>query len=369
MNEDLLAPLRDADVRPPRVDLQQAMRTGRRRQKARYTAAAVTALAAAVVATVAIGTFTGRPQTMPVDRTPVPLPTSTIAPPLGECTLSMDTAPYADRYPWVVLDDTWQVAVHLDAPGTAPVEAVRYTGGRVEHIPGVPSGFQVTHANRAGDFAGVSVKNERGWVYRDGRFTRLKLPDGATGIALDGMNEAGDLVGTVIPRDASQRAAVVWPGGHPDRPRALDTPAGQSSRAYGIAWDGSVVGEVFEGDTVTPFLWHPDGIGVPLSGGGAGVTGLTGDWAVGPHVRWNIRTGQTDVIKGLDGSGAVDVYGRVFGNSDTADHHQVVWINGAVQPVPQRFDGWNVQFQAVRGDGRQMYGLSTSGKGWVRWDC
>lgn len=370
MLEDLLTPLRDADVRPPRVDLQQAIRVGRRRRRLRHaTIAGLTAVAVLATA-VAVTAVTGRPQSMPAERTPAPLPTSTVAPPLGECTLSKDTAPYVSRHPWVVLDDAWRVAVYLDAPGTAPVEAVRYADGRVERIPDVPSRFQLTNVNRAGDFAGVDVNSERAWVYRDGRFTRLELPEGATAVSLTDMNDAGDLLGIVSTAGTLGFEAVVWPGGRPGRPRVLDIPDGRSSRAYGLAWDGTVVGEVFQGDDVTPFLWHPDGTGAPLPMPAAppeevAVTGLTGDWAVGPGVRWNIRTGRADAVEGIDGSGVVDMYGRIYSLSEP----QVVWINGTLQPLPQSFDGHKVQFQAVRDDGRQMYGMSAFDSTWVRWDC
>ncbi|MDG6100979.1 hypothetical protein Daura_01400 [Dactylosporangium aurantiacum] len=370
MHEDLLTPLRDADVRPPRVDLGQAIRVGRRRRRIRHATVAGLTAAAVLATAVAVTAVTGRPQSMPAERTPRPLPTSTVAPPLGECSLSKDTAPYASRRPWVVLDDAWRVAVHLDAPGTAPVEAVRYKDGRVERIPDVPSRFQLTNVNGAGDFAGVDVNNERAWVYRDGRFSRLKLPEGATSVALTDMNEAGDLLGIVSTQATLGFEAVVWPGGRPGQPRVPAIPQGRSSRAYGLAWDGTVVGEVFLGDVVTPYLWHPDGSGEPLPmpaghEGDVAVTGLTGDWAVGPGVRWNIRTGRADAVEGIDGSGFVDMYGRIYGLSDP----QVVWINGTVRPLPQSFGGHKVQFQNIRDDGQQMYGLSGYDSTWVRWDC
>ncbi|MEV0134946.1 hypothetical protein AB0H83_41655 [Dactylosporangium sp. NPDC050688] len=375
MHEDLLSPLRDAGVRPPRVDLRQAIRVGRRRRRMRHAAVAGLTAAAVLATTVAVSAVTGRPQSMPAERTPVPLPTSTVAPPLGECSMSKDTAPYVSRHPWVELDRSWRVAVHLDAPGTQPVEAVRYTDGRVERIKGVPSDFRLTNVNRAGDFAGVNGANDRAWVYRDRRFTRLVLPDGATDVSLTDINDAGDLLGTVATKQPSRFKVVVWPGGRPGRPRVLDTPDGASSRASGIAWDGTVVGDVIRGDVITPFLWHPDGTGEPLPlpaghhGEKVAVGDLTGDWAVGTGVRWNIRTGRADAVKGIDGAGVVDMYGRIFGLSDTADQHGVVWINGILVPVAQSFDGHKVYFKGVRDDGRQMYGFSAFDSTWVRWTC
>jgi hypothetical protein len=373
MHENLLAPLRETDTRPPRVDLFRAIRVGRRRRRIRRAAVAGLAAAAVLATTVAINAVGGRPQSMPVDRSPVPLPTSTVAPPLGECTLSKETAPYASRHPWVVLDHTWRVAVHLDAPGTAPVEAVRYIDGRVERIKGVPSRLQVTNANRAGDFAGVSVNVDRGWVYRDGRFSALKLPTGATHISLVDMNEAGDLLGAVDLGHPHGYQAVVWPAGRPDRPRLLEAPEGQLAQPTGIAWDGTIVGQVRGGDTVTPYLWHPDGTGEPLPvpaelGRRVEVDRLMGDWAIGhPGVRWNIRTRHADVITGLELGGVVDMYGRIYGTSE-ADGRQVVWVNGTLQPIPETFQGARADVQLVRSDGRRLSGRSTSG-GWVRWDC
>jgi hypothetical protein len=368
MTDDLLTALRDADVRPPRVDLQRAIRTGRRQRRTRHAAMAGLAVAVALAATVVIGTFAGRPQSMPANRPP--LPTSTVAPPLGECTLSVDDLPYADARPWVVLDDTWRIAVHM--AGTR--DLIRYTDGRMERLRNAPEDFKVVgSANRAGDFTTTDYREVRGWVYRHGSFAELALPSGATKVELIDINDAGDVLGTVTPADATRREAVVWTHGRPDRPRVLDTPAGLSSRAYGIAWDGTVVGEVFDGASLTSFLWHPDGTGEPLPrpaeiSQDGGVTGLVGDWAVGPDVRWNIRTGQADVIKGLDGAGIPDLYGRIFGNTDTDEHRQVVWINGTFQPMTETFNGERVQLRSVRQDGRQLSGQTTSG-GWVRWDC
>ncbi|MEV0567305.1 hypothetical protein [Dactylosporangium sp. NPDC050588] len=372
MTEDLLAPLRDPDVRPPRVDLHRAIRTGRRRRRIRNAAVAAVAVLAV---TVAIGAVRSRPQAMPADRTPVPLPTSTIAPPFGECTISKETAPWAKWHPWFVLDDTWRVVVHLEARGTGPVEAVRYVDGAVERIPDVPSRFQVTNVNRAGDFAGVNGKVERGWVYRDGRFRALTLPKSATHLALTDINEAGDLLGAVDLGNPMGYEAAVWPGGRPDRPRMLKAPAGHVARATGIAWDGLIVGELVKGDVVTPYLWHPDGTGEPLPvppeiGGKVEVTGLTGDWAVGSGVRWNIRTRHADVINGLSRRWAVvDMYGRVYGETDTPEHRQAVWVNGTLQPVPDRFEGQTAQPEAVRDDGRQLFGWSIPDNRPVRWDC
>jgi hypothetical protein len=366
MTEKLLAPLRDVDIRPTRVDLGKAVRVGRRRRRIRHAAIAGLTAAVVLATAVAVNAVTGQPRSMPADRTPVPLPTSTIAPPLGDCTPGPADAPYLSRDPWVVLDDTWRVAVHLDAPGTAPVEAVRYMDGRVERIPGVPSRLQVALVNRAGDFAGIHSKVERGWVYRNGRFTELKLPGGATHLSLIDINETGDILGSVDTGKAGGYEGVVWPAGHPDRPRLLKAPAGKLARGAGIAWDGSVVGVVIDQGRSTPYLWHPDGTGEPLPvpaelGQDVEVSNLTGDWAVGPKVRWNIRTRHADVINGMDNWSVVDVYGRVFGTTDTAERQAVVWINGTVEPLP-------ADFKFVRNDGRQLLGQASTGE-WIRWTC
>lgn len=365
MTEDLLSALRETEVRPHRVDLGEAMRAGRQRRRIRHATVAGLAAVAVLATTVVIGTLGGRPQSMPADRPP--LPTSTVAPPLGECVLAEGTQPPENEK--VVLDDTWRVAVHY--VGTRKV--VRYIDGRMEDIPDVPEASAAVSANWAGDFTLIDHREQHAWVYRDGRFAVLDPPRGATKIELIDINDAGDVLGTVTPPDASRREAVVWTHGRPDRPRVLDTPAGLSSRGYGIAWDGTVVGEVFDGASLTSYLWRPDGAGQPLPRPAGveqdgGVTGLAGDWAVGPDVRWNIRTGEVDVIKGLLGAGIPDVYGRIYGTTDTAEQRQVAWVNGTLQPMPESFNGERAQLRAVRADGRQLSGQLASG-GWVRWDC
>jgi hypothetical protein len=329
-------------------------------------AAAVAAAVAVLAVTATVGAMKGRPQALPTDRLP-PVPAPTVAPPLGDCVMTKDTSPWASRYPWVRLDSTWRVAVHLDAPnaGTAPVEAVRYIGRGVERIKGLPAGFEVTTLNRAGVFAGVST-GQRGWVYLDGEFVPLTLPEGGTGVMLTGMTDGGDLVGIVNVAGDRESAAVVWRAGQPDRPRVLDTPGGRPARAYGIAWDGTVVGEVVAADgALTPYLWRPAGGGAALPGG-TGLVGLVGDWAYGPGMRWNIRTGKGDVIDGVHGQVRIDDSGRVFGAGK--DNRPAVWINGAVRKLPATWNGAQVQIEHVRADGRLISGRSAAGV-WVRWDC
>ncbi len=80
------------------------------------------------------------------------------------------------------------------------------------------------------------------------------------------------------------------------------------------------------------------------------------------------QTGQVDVIEGLLGAGIPDVYGRIYGTTDTDGQRQVAWVNGTLQRMPDSVNGERVQLRAVRADGRQLSGQLTSGT-WMRWDC
>jgi hypothetical protein len=205
------------------------------------------------------------------------------------------------------------------------------------------------------------------------------MPPGGQAIYVRDMNDRGDIVGSVRFDDP---VAVVWPAGHPDKPRVLESPDHLNSSPAGIADDGTVVGEVFAGTSRAPYLWHADGTGeyLPLpaewatpaqapwgSGEGGAVVLLAGDWAVGPSVRWNIRTGRADLIKGLYVQGVPDMYGRLFGTTPPPELRPVVWINGTIEPIPQPA-GERVDTTLIRLDGRHLSGQNPAGH-WIEWTC
>ena len=148
----------------------------------------------------------------------------------------------------------------------APVEAVRYTDGRVERIPDVPSRFQLTNVEPGRRLRrGRRERSAAGCTATAGS-PRLELPKGATAVSLIDINEAGDVLGTVDPADAARGLRrSCGPAAGPDRPRVLDTPAGLS-----VAGVRDRLGRhrrrrgVRAVTAVTPYLWHPDGAGEPL---------------------------------------------------------------------------------------------------------
>jgi len=357
MNDDfdvtVLHSLRVTDLPPSAVDLARAARTGRRRLRLRYTAVAGVVAALILLSTVAAAVVVPRLGGTPA--VPLPVPSSTVAPPLGGCVMGPETKPWMSHVPWMVNDDSWRVAVYLDN-----VDAVRWIDGKSELIRRVPSGFMVADASRSGDFAGVDNRNKQAWVYHGGRFNRLTLPvDGV--VTVRDMNDRGDVVGVV------GATVVVWPAGHPGRPRVLTAPDAGGSAAVGIAADGTVVGNVSGG---TPFLWHPDGTGEPLptpagvAGGAVGA--LVGDWATGPGVRWNIRTGRADVVTGVAGTGTPDLYGRVYGQSTGPGAPPVAWVNGRIEAIPEP-SGEHAFVLFVRSDGRALSGSRSNGV--LEWTC
>jgi hypothetical protein len=392
----VLHSLRVTDLPPSMVDLSRAARSGRRRLRLRYAATAGVVAAVVLLGTVAIAAVIprsgGKPAVPPTSPVPSASPasptpasptsarasaTSTLAPPLGQCTIGSDPHPWVNRRPWVMIDDSWRVAVYLEGS-----VAVRWIDGSSERIRDVPAGLMVANASRSGDFAGVTNHNDKAWVYHDGRFTRLTMPPDGFGIAVSDMNDAGDIVGVVQFNGPVSHRAVVWPAGHPDQPRILAGPNTMRSRASGIAADGTVVGDVFADQTIAPYLWHPDGTGeyLPLpaewttsaqapwgSGQGGAVGSLTGDWAVGPSVRWNIRTGRADLIEGLAGQGMADMYGRVFGVTPGKNGRSMVWINGTLEPVPQPAGGQAVSIN-INIDGQHLSGQDSAGR-WIEWTC
>ncbi|GAA2617206.1 hypothetical protein GCM10010399_55220 [Dactylosporangium fulvum] len=395
-DEEMLRRLRVDDLPPSMVDLNRAMRAGRRRERMGAVVAGGLAAVLALGTVVVVAATTGKNTAAPWpgagpegSRSPEP------APPLGNCTI--DEAPVASqsRMIKIVANRSGQVFVMQDPLKSGNL--LRWMDGRQERIDGVPTGDGYGTAaavNGSGAFVGASGYKPA-WVYRDGTFTVLPLPPDVSAMSMVGINERGDLIGTAFYWDGrDDTRAVLWPASQQGTPVLLATPAGWSSEAMDIADDGTVVGYLSHRTDngpvdITPMAWGLDGSArrLPVPAGWtparAGKRGpypiaIAGDWVVGAGARWNLRTGTAEVVEGLMPM-KVDKYGRLFGNvplsvpdNGSTSGRPAVWVNGDVQPLPIYPDRPEGTLFSVSLDGRRITGTSyvTSGAfGTATWTC
>ena len=138
----------------------------------------------------------------------------------------------------------------------AIMRMVMWIGGAIQDLGTVPFGEGVVKGiNERRQIVGYSQNPSvtRGWVWQEGVFTMLPLPDGATDSFAWDINDRGDIVGVAI---GDSTHAVLWPagGGVID----LGTLTGDGgSWAQGINNRGQVVGYSSGPDGFTrPFLWR-----------------------------------------------------------------------------------------------------------------
>lgn len=374
---EMLRRLRVDDLPLSTVDLNRAMRAGRRRE--RIAAVTVGGLAAVLVlaTVVAVAAVAGKDGSAPRpsgsrdgSRSPQP------APPLGSCTVGKAPVDFSQRTN-VMTDRAGQVFItqKLDEFNTV----LRWKDGRQERIDGIPAGGgSAKVVNSSGTFAGGSGYKTP-WVYRDGAFTVLPSPPDVSAMSVEGINDRGDLIGEAFYSAGGRYDihAVLWPAHRQETPVLLDTPAGWSSRVSDIADDGTVVGYLShrtEGKDhdVVPMAWGPDGsarrLPVPAAwvpdAEGPTARAITGDWVVGNNLRWNLQTGTAEVVEGLEPT-KVDKYGRLFGllpipHGDSSIGRPAVWVNGDVQPLPTYPDHPAASLLSVSLDGQRITGYSVN---------
>lgn len=172
----------------------------------------------------------------------------------------------------------------------------------------------------------------RSWIYEDGTYTFLRSLPGDKNVAVEAINDGGDIVGRSS-KDGSS-TAVIWPAD--DRsPRPLSGPAGlERPRVSAISNSGGIVGSASEpGGYAQPVYWpDPNAEGKPLEGSeqtGSAVD-VAGRWAVGnlrgSGTRWDLRDGtQADVandryVKAVNSAGDVGSVGQSAGDAGAMIH-------------------------------------------------
>ena len=360
MNEDmdLLRPLKVADLPPSNVDLRQAVRAGRRRERFRNVALGGATVVAVLATVVVIDRVAGVSHSTPGSdasaapsgsvrpSTGVTFPPAPTSPELGTCTFTDLVLPGIGGTS-TATDPSGQIIV-----GTEKNEGssafIRIKNGKQERITGAPGGAAfVTAVNRSGDFLG-GANGQIVYVYSGNTFATVPWPAGAM-ISASDLNDRGDVLIVVFRNGAAgpEKRAAVWPANRPAELKQLSTPEGWSSYATGISNDGTVAGFLernINPETVpvnpetVPVLWAPDGTRrqLPLPDGVSNpiMTDLNGDWVLARNVRWNLKTGSAEVITGLWGE-KIDKFGRVYGEQpNIAPPHPAVWINGTITMLP-----------------------------------
>ncbi|MEU8074296.1 hypothetical protein AB0B31_02520 [Catellatospora citrea] len=273
-----------------------------------------------------------------------------------------------------------------------PAGVVRWPDEAAEISAVGPTGIVLMAAEQG---TGGAREKSATWVYRDGTVTRLR-GKGALG---RGVNAAGAIVGLI-----SDNQPVVWPDATAE-PVPLPVPDGMTAAdPMGIADDGTVVGQLFQGRHGPKpayqygrpgwgYVWPPGGspeqLSVPDKGPGAGATqsrafGVVDGWAAGniqtlkgpsEPVRWNLATGEVELIEGAE---RVTPHGwSIFRNG-----RSLTLVRGDVEvplPGPPGYPSPSVgggsgrtYVYVISPDGRALAGMQDDGPArlaLLRWTC
>ncbi|MGC5287590.1 hypothetical protein [Micromonospora sp. DT231] len=318
-DERIAALLRSAPVPEPRVDLDRAIRDGRRRRQRRRAGAfaTVTVLAGlGAVGTVQFGGAADEPAPVPPALAASPT-VSVSTTPARSPTCAASVLPRPMNGPVAVatgVDPTGRHIVGDIGTGNEDGRVVLWTDGRAAVLPAAAEHGAAVNAD--GYVVGTNGDGT-GWVYRGGTLAFLTTPPGYDGVLVHAVNGRGDIVGTARGANDSHRA-VLWSVNRPKQYRFLGRPG---STATGITEDGTVVGTM--GDV--PYRWTPQGAGavmaLPEGSQHASVDSAHGTWAVGMvpgakqggsvqmlPVRWNLTTGAASLLpypsaNGIAGNG------------------------------------------------------------------
>ncbi|GAA2350529.1 hypothetical protein [Dactylosporangium salmoneum] len=313
----LLTPLRQEPQRPSTVDVRRAVVRGeRRRMTLRVASVAVVVLAVLVGGWAVASPEAGpKPAPWPAASGTRP-PDSGLSPgvtPLQCTAYPLELPPRAAGGGTVTgSDPSGQYIIGTGIDGGTGL-ALLWDDTKYG-VVNAPDGLQLQGVNTHGVAVGATYgKKHVPWVVQGGVARLLAHPDGVDAVPY-AINGKGQIAGSI------HNQPVLW--ADPDAaPVPLRLPGpGYSGVARGIAEDGTVVGELLNGDRSAAYVWSPDGTprmlpapvvdGRPATNYGADqvrngwASGRVGErWAV-----WNLATDEVRVVTGgapgvVNGSG------------------------------------------------------------------
>ncbi|MBV1849034.1 hypothetical protein [Catellatospora tritici] len=388
----LLGPLVEEPTAPSRIDLSQAMTSGRRRRRTRQAVATTGLLAVATAAVISLPMVIQRVSANQAEPGASGSASAVASPAVSPS----PAAPRYDRGGAPALPTACK-ATAFPSPGGGHsyVRAVDPTGhwaayrtyingtnakiwhdGKVDAVkmPGEDNGFEAI--NSAGVAVGQTFVGEAGsnaMVYRDGGVA--KLP-GGVGAAPSGINDDGVIVGEKDHKPIVWRAAT-------SRPEPLPMPEGFTwGQANDIDDDGTIVGHVSDGTggSRVAYVWLPSGKGKALPAPVLdGVTAndfdarkVTNGWVSGyatfagkeaNSVRWDLATGKVEAFAKLQWSNDVNAYGWMTGMSDK---NRAVLTDGTTYVVLEEifpiYQEYGMNFgESMSDDGRVIVGQNDDG--------
>lgn len=280
------------------------------------------------------------------------LPTSvaSAATPQSSCSATPLTlpasAPPGARSRVTKADDTGRYVVGEVDMGEFDFRPVLWSAGVPQLLDSAPgANASVVDVNSSGAVLGLSEDKEgawQPWVYADGAYKLLELPDYLSGTTAAAINNRGDVVGSGMSQFTEDFASLVWPAG--GKPRVLLTEDDRFSQAFDLNDAGVVIGVTASDDNKQ--------------------TGI----------RWESWDKHGVLVYGRDKnrSGLKEIRGRWTGGSEIFDNPPtfagMLWtdLGTAVYPLPGEPASLNSSGDAVTFDENGGDVVVTPG-GYVRW--
>jgi len=266
---DVFAPLREANVAPPRVDLEAAIGIARlRRRKHRLAGASGVAVAVAAIAIVLplginatrhgtppVASATSDPVSPPATTAPARIPSP--APTSLTCTEKL--LPVPDGVTMALVgggDPTGRYLIGRSYPKGQRPQPVIWVGGVAHKVPLPGDDPDLSAVSSNGTVVGLSFAGQTmvGYIYRDGVVSRLK----GTNVAPGAVNNAGVVIGQ---QDGGVAIPLVWhtPNSSPEK---LPLPGPKwLGYATAVLDDGTMIGTVrpTAAGAEQTIIWQPDG--------------------------------------------------------------------------------------------------------------
>jgi uncharacterized membrane protein len=370
------------------VDIGQAMTEGRRRRRVRRLTGLLSAGTATAVILVAVPVAAsalrpgGPPAIGAVDGSGLPTGTaSVVAPPPAPaaCTIAKLPVPKGEMSLVTGGDPTGRYLVGQSYPDdNGYPQLLMWHDGSVRQLYTAGDDKVLNDVNSTGDAVGFSNLDGKSYAfaYVNGQMSPLSA-DPSQAYAI---NARGNIAGVVNGRATGWRSPL-------GDPFPLRTPPGDwQGAAYGVDDDGTMVGTLRSNGIEQAYMWAPDGavhqLPVPEIDGGPATASrafrVYAGWATGmaargvskvgapapvgatAAVRWNLRTGEVQVIPGLDGPvEGVNAYGWIAGGD--AKGRAVLVSDAGVLPLPSLATPLHAQdsyASTVSDDGRTIAGRS-----------